>query len=88
MTSLESVRAGIDEIDSSLASLLAKRFGLVDFVAAAKTERGIPVNDPARESAILERAGSIAGADSADDVKAVFEAIFAVSRARQERIVK
>lgn len=58
---LAAARARIDELDRQMARLFAERMNAVSKVAAYKKERGLPVRDPAREAAVLERgAGMLA----------------------------
>ncbi|MFO0588866.1 MAG: chorismate mutase [Polyangiaceae bacterium] len=54
---LARLRASIDAIDHALVNLLAERRALVAEVFAFKVTHGLPLVDPARESALLaERA--------------------------------
>lgn len=52
---LDTIRREIDTIDEEIAKLLNRRFNLVEDVAALKNEGGIPVEDKARESEIVQR---------------------------------
>ena len=81
---LAALRGEIDRIDAALAPLLAERMGLSDEVGRFKRERGLPVLDAEREQQLLSKIRGLAGEESADSVEAVYRAILAASRARQE----
>ena len=84
---LNELRAQLDAINGELAALLEKRFEITDEIGALKRDNSAPVRDRARELAILEQVtAQLADKDKAEDVGAVFEALFAASRRRQERI--
>ena len=84
---LNELRAELDDINAELADLLERRFDVTDEIGALKRDNSAPVRDRARELAILERVtAQLADKDKAEDVGAVFEAVFAASRRRQERI--
>lgn len=59
---LEELRREIDLVDDQLVAVLADRAALVREVWALKRARGLPLRDPAREQAIVERALSRARA--------------------------
>lgn len=75
-------RNQIDGIDGELARLLKERLDLVSSIGMEKQKQGIPVFDPSREQAILDRL-SAAYPDCADEIRAVYQTIFQVSRKRQ-----
>jgi monofunctional chorismate mutase len=79
--SLDELRAKIDEVDQQLLRLLHQRVALVMAVGEYKRERDIPVYDPARERALLERLSK--GAEpplDAHTVRSIFERIVDESR--------
>ncbi|HAW74231.1 MAG TPA: bifunctional chorismate mutase/prephenate dehydrogenase, partial [Alteromonas australica] len=49
---LNTLREGIDELDSQLVELLAKRSALTTQVGQIKAEAGMPVYVPEREKAL------------------------------------
>ena len=51
---LAQLRAGIDECDSQLVQLLAKRNALTSQIGAIKQEIGAPLHAPDRESLLIE----------------------------------
>ena len=78
---LQSLRREIDEIDRQLLALLARRMRLVLRVGDYKREHEIPVYDPERERAILDRLAAHAPSPlTADSVKRVFERLIDESR--------
>jgi len=85
MKTLTEIRTEIDALDAELAPLLVRRLEIADEVVAAKRAEGRPIDDPAREQAILDALAARAPADSADALRAVYRTIFAESKARQQR---
>lgn len=82
---LAQLRARLDSVDAVLLSAFAARQRLADAVADVKARTGAPVRDAAREAALLDAriaAGAPLGLSPAD-IRAVFEALLARSRARQ-----
>lgn len=74
---LGEIRERINQCDTALARLFARRLQLVDKVAQYKREYALPIYDPQREQEILARYSG--------DVQRLFEAILAISRERQSR---
>ena len=84
---LNELRAELDDINAELADLLERRFDVTDEIGALKRDNSAPVRDRTRELAILEQVTrNLHDPDKAEDVVGVFEAVFAASRRRQERI--
>ena len=84
---LNELRAQLDAINSELAALLERRFEITDEIGELKRDNSAPVRDRARELAILEQVTArLSDAAKAEDVAEVFEAVFAASRRRQEKI--
>jgi chorismate mutase/prephenate dehydratase len=84
---LENARREIDQINDKLTKLLIERMKQTDRVAEWKYANNQPVFVPEREKAILDRVCSQAGEEFADDIRAVFQAVFAASRARETRLI-
>lgn len=82
-TDLNYYRSRIDEIDGELASLLARRFAVVDGIAEYKRGHGLQVYDSSRENSVLQKVALLAGEEYSEDVMAVYQRIFEVSRNRQ-----
>ena len=53
-TTMAEVRAGIDELDQQIVSLLAKRFHFIEAAARVKQSRG-EVRDERRKAEVIER---------------------------------
>ena len=62
MDALEQARETINRVDSRIAELFAERMRAAEAIAAYKKAHGLPVEDPAREAAVI-RAGSERVAD-------------------------
>jgi len=89
MSTLDALRSEIDAVDGELAALFQKRMELALRVGSYKREHGIPVLDAARERAVLEKRAAFAdGAAEKADLTALFEAVMAISRRRQRRLVR
>lgn len=82
---IEMLRAEIDELDSELLELLARRMSLVAEVAAEKRTRRMKVKDVDRESAILSdrRAKAQSLGLSAEIIESLFRLILWASRDHQ-----
>lgn len=52
---IQELRAELDEVDSKLASLLKRRVEIGRSIVAVKRSEGLPVDDFAREAAVLDR---------------------------------
>ena len=84
---LNELRAQLDTLNGDLAALLERRFEITDEIGALKRDNSAPVRDRTRELAILEQVtAQLTDAAKAEDVAFVFEAVFAASRRRQEKI--
>ena len=55
MNELEKTRKRIGVLDAEMARIFVERMKLVEDVAAYKKDNGLPVHDPVREAAVLER---------------------------------
>lgn len=87
MKNLDGIRAEIDAIDGELARLIRRRLEIAGDVAEAKRAAGTPVNDPARERAILSKVTEAVGPGCADAARLLFTTLFSVSKARQRAIL-
>ena len=52
---LEEARRIINEVDSQMAELFVKRMAAVKLVYEHKSEYGLPILDPQREDAVIEK---------------------------------
>lgn len=82
---LESLRVQIEQIDRDIVGLIARRVALGRAVGEAKRSLGATILDPAREAAVVRRAGTLArDAGLADeDVRDIFWHVIALSRRAQ-----
>ncbi|MEG2450619.1 MAG: chorismate mutase [Clostridia bacterium] len=84
---LDEIRKQIDEIDDSLAQLIAKRMELVVDVAKFKSENNIAVENKNRESEILARVASKFDDSVAKAIEDIFAEMFDASKKIQAEIV-
>jgi chorismate mutase len=82
---LGELRRRIEEIDRSIIALIAERVQLAREVGGVKRELGVPTLDPAREAAVVRRAGEVARelGVSDEDVRYVFWHVIGLSRRAQ-----
>jgi chorismate mutase len=82
---LVELRGEIERIDRQLIELIAERVRLAREVGAVKSELGIPTLDPAREAAVVRRAGVLAreAGVGAEDVRYIFWHLIGLSRRAQ-----
>lgn len=79
---LVALRTEIERVDADLVGLIARRMTLVREVGRVKAAHGIAILDPAREAAVVTRAGALArdAGLPEDDVRALFWRLMALSR--------
>ena len=88
MKDLASLREEIDGIDRQLVALFEQRMAVTEQVGRYKLANGIPVLDRSREEQVL--AGKVALLEHkalSEDVTDLFEAIMAISRRQQQRLL-
>ena len=80
-TDLDELRKAIDSVDSQILQLLHERVRLVMAVGEYKRERDMPVYDPERERALLDRLCRAAEPPlDADTIRRIFERLVDESR--------
>jgi monofunctional chorismate mutase len=82
---LSRLREEIERIDRALIGLIAERVQIARSVGTAKRATGLPTLDPAREAAVVRRAGVLArevGLDD-EDVRYIFWHLIGLSRRAQ-----
>lgn len=84
---IEELRRQIDEKDRTLLNAFLERMEVAGGIAEAKKDGGRPVLDPAREQAKLERILAETPEDMQDYVKRLYDVIFELSRAYQQRLI-
>ncbi len=84
-TTLDDLRRRIDEVDCTLARLLAERTELAVEVGRRKRRDGAPLLDPEREAAVVRKAAARARQRSLDDeaVRSIYWRIIELSRSAQ-----
>ena len=88
MKDLKVLRAEIDVIDRQLVALFEQRMAVTEQVGRYKLAHGIPVLDRGREEQVL--AGKVALLENKallEDVTDLFEAIMAISRRQQQKLL-
>ncbi len=82
---LQDLRQEIDNIDGQLVKLFVERMNVSAQVADYKREHGLPVQDPARERALLEKVSALAGPEFECDAHTLYSTILELSRSYQHR---
>lgn len=85
MNSIDDLRASLDAIDSDLLDAFSRRMALADEIADVKRAARIPVADPERERSKLHALAAAAPDALRDDAVVLWELLFELSRARQNR---
>jgi chorismate mutase len=82
---LDTLRQEVERIDRALVQLIAERVELARRIGVVKRDRSLATLDPAREAAVVRRAGSLAReAGLADeDVRYIFWHLIGLSRRAQ-----
>ena len=87
-TELLQIRGEIERVDRALIGLIAERVALARRVGSAKRTLDLPILDPAREAAVVRRAGVLAreaGLED-EDVRYVFWHLIGLSRRAQMEV--
>jgi chorismate mutase len=82
---LDSLRQEVERIDRTLVQLIAERVEIARQIGTVTRARALPTLDPAREAAVVRRAGSLAreaGLDD-EDVRYIFWHLIGLSRRAQ-----
>ncbi len=79
--SIENWRNKIDEIEDHLIRLISERAACAQHIGAHKRQLGLPIFDPAREDAILQRiAEKNPGPLPDEDLQEIFRNLIRVTR--------
>lgn len=83
---LARLRAEVERIDRALIGLVAERVRIAREVGEAKRALGLPTLDPAREAAVVRRAGTLAREAGLpdEDVRYIFWHLIGLARRAQE----
>ena len=84
---INELRQNIDEIDKELVDLFLKRMAISAEVAEYKRNIGMPVFDPSRERALLERVSNLSGEDFEGYTRTLYSTILNLSRSYQHKIL-
>jgi len=84
---LEEARAALDLIDAQIADLFCQRLDVVEEIAGIKAAGRLPVHQPGREEAVLRSLTANREASRQEALRALYERIFEISRARQRRLM-
>ena len=84
---LDEAREIITSLDDRIVELFVERMRASSEAAKYKYSRGMAIYDPVRESAVLERAASLAGEEMADYARSLYEKIIALSRDYQKSLM-
>lgn len=82
---LERLRGTIERIDREIIALIAERVRIAQAVGSTKRSAELPTLDPAREAAVVRRAGQLAreaGLED-EDVRYIFWHLIGLSRRAQ-----
>ncbi|MDQ3556159.1 MAG: chorismate mutase, partial [Gemmatimonadota bacterium] len=81
----ERLRDEIELLDRALVGIIADRVRLAERVGSAKRAAGLPILDPAREAAVVRRAGALAreACLADEDVRYIFWHLIGLSRRAQ-----
>lgn len=82
---VERAREEIERVDRQLVTLIAERTRVAREIGRAKRAAGMTTLDPAREAAVVRRAGELARELGLDDevVRRIFWQLIALSRSVQ-----
>ena len=84
---LEEIRERIDEIDRQMVPLFTERMDISLEAAKAKMDDNLPIQDAAREQAVVDRAAALADEGLRGEVTLLMRAIIALSRECQRRSI-
>ena len=88
MKDLKTLREEIDVIDRQLVALFEQRMAVTEQVGRYKLANGIPVLDRGREEQVLaSKVDLLQDKALAADVTDLFEAIMAISRRQQQKLL-
>ena len=83
---IEFYRNEIDRIDRELVRLFCARMEAAENIGRIKKQNGLPVENAARESAVLDTAAGCAPDRYKQSVAELYKAIFAISKSYQSEM--
>ncbi|MCF0120053.1 MAG: chorismate mutase [Oscillospiraceae bacterium] len=82
---LSALRRDIDEIDSELVKLFARRMRICGEIGRIKRERGLPIDDEKREIEVVDRALRKVPPVDYEETMMFMRSLITISKARQQR---
>jgi chorismate mutase len=88
MTTIQEVRAEIEEIDREMIELIHRRVGLAEKVLESKQKESMQINDTGQNHVVLDRAVDAATERNLDtsSVKEIFEILIRMNIERQHEL--
>jgi chorismate mutase / prephenate dehydratase len=82
---LEELRNQIDEVDSNIINLIARRMAITREIGKGKLEAGRPIEDKARERVVMETVKKLARGQGLNplEIESIYQEIFAASKEAQ-----
>lgn len=89
MKKLDDLRADLDEIDTEILGLLAKRFEKIKLIGELKKEKNMPILQKSREEVVINRARKAALKNGIDPAyfEKIYEVIISGARNLEQRII-
>lgn len=89
MKKLDDLRADLDEIDTEILDLLAKRFEKIKLIGELKKEKNMPILQKSREEVVINRARKAALKNGIDPAyfEKIYEVIISGARNLEQRII-
>lgn len=89
MKKLDDLRADLDEIDTEILGLLAKRFEKIKLIGELKKEKNMPILQKSREEVVINRARKAALKNGIDPAyfEKIYEVIISSARDLEQRII-
>lgn len=84
---LDEARKTLDELDARIAELFVRRMEVIDQIAEIKFGQQAPVYRPEREKQVTDRLVLMTGDKYEAEILALYERIFELSRARQDKLI-
>lgn len=85
---LDEFREKLDGIDETLSKLFCSRMALSEDIARFKASSGMQIYQKQREEKVVERLLGMNGPAYGEELRALYQTIFSLSRARQEAVVR
>ena len=83
---LSELRNEIDQIDTELTALFLRRMEVSRRIAEVKASKSLPIQNTAREAAVLEKVSATAPEELKESVRALYTEIMRLSREYQAEL--